>query len=236
MWSYGRPNVMAIQLGDSYGRIRIDASGARAGIEEAKCALSGFGTHLGSIVDVAIGNSIAMGLNRLTAALGDTASEIVSLGTDFESQMAIMSTAADTSVLSLEQLHDMALMVGGDTDLIGVSATSAADSITGLYKAGLSATEIFGDYNGYLAGTAELGGALRAAIDLAAASELDMVQPSQLAAVTPATFGGELEAEAERAEFINALIQVILFVIAQSVYLFSQFVRRFDLCLCPREG
>jgi hypothetical protein len=178
---------MTIQLGDIYGRIRIDASGARAGLDDAKGALSGFGAHLGRIVDVAIGNFIANGLNRLTAALGDTAREIVDLGTDFESQMAIMSTAADTTVLSMDQLHDMALKVGGDTDLIGVSATSAADSITGLYKAGLTATEIFGDYNGYLAGAAELGGALRAAIDLAAASELDMVQASQLAAVTLAT-------------------------------------------------
>lgn len=93
---------MAIQLGDIYGRIRIDASGARAGIEDAKGALTGFGSHLGTIVDVAIGNFIANGLNRLTTALGDTAREIMDLGADFESQMAVMSTAADTSVLSLD--------------------------------------------------------------------------------------------------------------------------------------
>jgi hypothetical protein len=90
--------------------------------------------------------------------------------------MAIMSTAVDTTELSIDKLHDIAVKVGGDTDLIGVSATGAADAITGLSKAGLSATEIFGNYNGYLEGTAELSGALRAAIDLAAASELDIVQ------------------------------------------------------------
>ncbi|NUM45998.1 MAG: phage tail tape measure protein, partial [Anaerolineales bacterium] len=91
----------------------------------------------------------------------------------------------------------------GDAKLVGVSASSAAEAITGLYKAGLSTNEIFGDMQGYLAGTAELGGALRASVDLAAASELDMVQASELAAITLATFGGEMETTEERAEFVN---------------------------------
>jgi len=101
-------------------------------------------------------------------------------------------------------MSDAALAVGSDTALVGVSASSSAEAITGLYKAGLSTSEIFGDLQGYLAGTAELGGALRASVDLAAASELDMVQASELAAITLATFGGEMETEAERAEFVNS--------------------------------
>jgi len=125
---------------------------------------------------------------------------------DFESAVVGLSIAGKESGLSFQEMHDAALQVGGDTSLLGVSASGAAESMTGLYKAGLTTTEIFGDLNGYLAGTVELGGALRGAIDLAASSELDMVQASDLAAITLATFGGELETEKERADFITGAL------------------------------
>ena len=125
--------------------------------------------------------------------------------------MAIMSTAVDPASLGVQSaaeamdiLSEASLAVGSDTALVGVSASTSAEAITGLYKAGLSTGEIFGDLQGYMAGTSELSGALRASIDLAASSELDMVQASELAAITLASFGGELTTEAERAEFINA--------------------------------
>ena len=47
--------------------------------------------------------------------------------------------------MSFDELHDAALTVGDDTRLMGVSASGAAESLTGLYKAGLSTTEIFGE-------------------------------------------------------------------------------------------
>jgi len=153
--------------------------------------------------------TIAGGLGAVTGAIGGMAAVIkttLPLAQDFQEQLVGLEIAASGSGLSFDQLHDAALAVGGDTSLLGVSATGAADAMTGLYKAGLSTTEIFGDLQGYLAGTAELGGALRAAIDLAAATELDMVQASDLAAVALATFGGELETEAERAEFVNSAL------------------------------
>lgn len=117
--------------------------------------------------------------------------------------MSILSIAAKDSGLSFDGLEKAALQVGGDISLIGVSASGSADAMTGLYKAGLTTTEIFGDLNGYMAGTTKLGGALRAAIDLAAASELDMVQASDLAAISLATFGSGLKTAEERAEFVN---------------------------------
>jgi len=153
--------------------------------------------------------ALAGGLAAVTGAVAGVAAVVHStlpLAQEFQDQLAGLSIAASSSGLSLDELHDAALSVGGDTRLLGVSATGAADSMTGLYKAGLSTTEIFGDLQGYMAGTAELGGALRAAIDLAAATELDMVKASDLAAVALATFGGELETEAERAEFINSAL------------------------------
>lgn len=138
--------------------------------------------------------------------------KVLGLGVDFETSMTRLSiaskgAAADSGMAFVEwqkQMEAAALAVGGDTRLLGVSASGAAESMTGLYKAGLSTVEIFGDLQSYMAGTAELGGALKASIDLAAATTLDMVQASDLAATTLATFGGELKTDAERADFVTA--------------------------------
>ena len=153
----------------------------------------------GKAAFLGVGAAVAIG----GVALAKFGLDAVGVARDFESQMAILSTAASNTGVSMETLSDAALAVGADTSLIGVSAAGAADAMTGLFKAGLSAGEVFGDLNGFMAGTAELGGALRASIDLAAASELDMVQASGLAAVALATFGGEAETAAERSQFIN---------------------------------
>lgn len=156
------------------------------------------------------GTAVIAGAAAAGGALVALGASSVGVAREFESSIAIMSTAVSPESLGVASaaeamsiLSDASLAVGSDTALVGVSASGAADAITGLYKAGLSTSEIFGDLQGYLAGTTELSGALRAAVDLAAASELDMVAASELAAVTLATFGGHLETEAERAEFIN---------------------------------
>ena len=112
---------------------------------------------------------------------------------DFEQNMAILNVAAKGYGLTLDELSAATLKVGGDTSLVGVDAMQTAESITNLFKAGLTAGEVFGDLDSYMAGTATLGGALRASIDLAAASELDMDRASEVAAITLATFGGGLE-------------------------------------------
>lgn len=127
----------------------------------------------------------------------------INMASDFQDQITVLGIAAGDTGLSLEELSELALQVGGDTSLIGVTATDAADAMTGLFKAGLTTTEVFGDLNGFMQGTTDLGGALRASIDLAAASELDMVQASDAAAKLLATFGGELETTEERAQFVN---------------------------------
>ena len=161
---------------------------------------------LGGIGKVAAGvmaAGVAVGAAAI-AGIGLVIKSTLPLASDFQSQLVGLQLAASQSGLSFDDLHDAALQVGGDTRLLGVSATGAADAMTGLFKAGLSATEIFGDVNAYMKEGAELGGALRASIDLAAATELDMVQASDLAAIALATFGGELETEEERANFVTA--------------------------------
>lgn len=159
---------------------------------------------LGGIGKIAAG-VMAAGVAAGAAAIAGVGAIIKStlpLAADFQAQLIGLQLAAGQSGLSFDELHDAALQIGGDARLLGVSATGAADAMTGLYKAGLTTTEIFGDVNAYMKEGAELGGALRAAIDLAAATELDMVQASDLAAIALATFGGELESEEERANFV----------------------------------
>lgn len=153
------------------------------------------------------GKGLAKGLEGLkpvgTALTGISAAGAASIGmmtnaaADFQSQVALMEVAARSSGTAFDELHDAALAVGGDTRLIGVSAVGAADSITNLYKAGLSTTEVFGDLNAYLEDGAELGGVLRASIDLAAASELDMASGAELVSVAMATYGIKAERASE---------------------------------------
>jgi len=157
-------------------------------IEKASGLGQKFGTSLQTIGKVALGAGLA-GITTAVAGLGAVIHKTVPMAVDFQSAVVDLGIAGKSSGLSLQELHDAALQVGGDTTLLGVSASGAAESMTGLYKAGLTTADIFGDLNGYLTGTTELGGALRGAIDLAAASELDMVQASDLAATTMATFG-----------------------------------------------
>jgi TP901 family phage tail tape measure protein len=170
------------------GRARTFGSGLQSAM---RGAVIGGGLVAGAIVGIGLAASRVFG-------------PTIDLAREFESAVVDMGIASANAGLSLDTLEDAAIAVGGDTKLLGVTASSGAEAITALFKAGLTSTEVFGDLNGYLAGTAELGGALRASIDLAAATELDMVQSSELAAIALSTFGGELETEEERAAFVEA--------------------------------
>ncbi|MEZ4542112.1 MAG: phage tail tape measure protein [Chloroflexota bacterium] len=195
-----------IDLGSALGKIIIDADDALKSTERLGGAMSGLMGPAGAMGGAVLAAGAAAG--GALVALGASS---VGIASEFQSSMAIMSTAVSPESLGVNStaeamaiLSDASLAVGADTALVGVSASSASEAMTGLYKAGLSTGEIFGDLQGYLAGTAELGGALRASIDLAAASELDMVQASDLAAITLATFGGGLETTEERAAFVES--------------------------------
>ena len=200
---------MSSPLGEAFIPIRAVLDKLDGDLDQARGKVEGALGKIGSTLQnagvLAISGAMA-GIGAAVGAVGLILKSSIPLAADFQSQVVGLGIAASSSGISLDQLHDAALQVGGDTQLVGVSATGAADAMTGLYKAGLTTTEIFGDLQGYMAGTVDLGGALRAAIDLAAATELDMVQASDLASVALATFGGELESETERAEFINAAL------------------------------
>jgi len=147
---------------------------------------------LGSVVtgiSTAMATAAISAVTQITKGLVNLGKESFVLAGDFQSQMTRLSIAASGAGVGFEDLHEAALLVGGDTRLLGVSATGAADAMTGLFKAGLKTTDIFGDLNAYMNEGAQLGGVLRASIDLAAATELDMVAASELASTTMTQFG-----------------------------------------------
>ncbi|MFA5166649.1 MAG: phage tail tape measure protein [Candidatus Paceibacterota bacterium] len=155
-------------------------------------------------LEVAVGNALVeVGKLALEAgkAIYNFGAESVTMATDFQTSMVELRNAAGDSGLSIDDLGNLALRVGGDTKVLGASATGAADAMINLYKAGLQDNAIFGDMQGYLAGTADLGGLLKASFDLAAASELDVAQASELGVVALSIFGNELETDAEKGQF-----------------------------------
>ncbi len=179
---------MAIQLGSAYGKVDLDAQGVQRGARQAQDALGGLEKSVNDVFNFSMGNLAAQGIGKLIASAGELYSETQSLATGFESQMAIMSTAVDPATASMETLKDAAFAVGSDITLVGIDAEQAADAMTGLFKSGKDVSDVFGDLDAYMAGNVELGGILRASIDLQAASMLDLSGATGLVNATMSTY------------------------------------------------
>ena len=178
---------MGVELGSAVGKIEIDSSGVQSGIDAARRSLQGAESSLASLGGSATrAGAGLMGLGAPLVGFGAAAAKVAG---DFEGQMNVLAVAAKGGSTSLEDLRSVAIQAGSDVKLVGVSASDVAGAMTNFSKAGLDTNAMLGNMQGYLGGTAELGGALRAAIDLAAASELDLDQASQLVVTTMSTFG-----------------------------------------------
>lgn len=144
---------------------------------------------LGDVMKTAVGFAVGQVAYKAVGAVTGSIKEAIGTAATFEQQINILGVAARSSGTGLGTLSEAALKVGADTRLVGITATQTADAVTGLYKAGLKTSDIFGDLNGYMKGNIELGGALRAAVDLQAASELNLAYASEAVAVAMATYG-----------------------------------------------
>lgn len=194
---------MANQIASLYAVIGADLTGLNNGLMQARGDLQGFEAHLASAGKSARGLGIGL-TATVTAPVIAMGKEMVESASAFEAATNILGVAARDSGTSLAELQAAALRAGGDTKLLGVDAMQSADAMTTFYKAGMSTKDILGDLQGYLAGTAEVGGAFRAAVDLAAASDIDLAQASDAVAIAMATFG--LNAE-DSAGIANAFVQ-----------------------------
>ena len=77
---------------------------------------------------------LSAGVSLPLIAIGKQAVEVAST---FESQMNVLGVAARSSGTAMGDLSKAAILVGADTQLVGISASEAADAMTNFYKAGI---------------------------------------------------------------------------------------------------
>jgi len=164
-------------------------------------AMSGVIIGAASAVTSAI---IDMSVKGIKAMVG-LASESVNMAKDFQGAAVRLNIAggveAQAAAENFGGLSEIALAVGDDTRLMGVTASGAAQALTNLLKANVTLTEAMGDTNAYMKEGAMLGGVLGASINLAAATELDMVQASDFASITMSQFGLTAEGVASSLDY-----------------------------------
>ena len=179
---------MPVDLGSAVLKLTADATALNTALNNAENNVKGFGTRVGAAMSN-VGRTLTMGVSAPLIGLGAHAVKEVG---SFEQQINILGTHVDSTEASLQDLRQAAMDVGADTQLVGIDAAEAADALDTLYKSGLDTADIFGSeggLNSYLNEGADLAGALRASIDLAAASDINLAQASDAVAIAMKTFG-----------------------------------------------
>ncbi|UZQ51584.1 phage tail tape measure protein [Clostridium kluyveri] len=139
-------------------------------------------TKIGGSISSA-GKSVTMGV---TVPLVGAAAAAVKVGNDFETSMSQAAGALDKPMSQMTSLRELALKTGQDTQF---SATEAGNAITELAKGGLTEAQI-------------KGGSLKATMDLAAASSMDLGTAANTVVQAMGAFG--LSAN-QSSQAVNAL-------------------------------
>ena len=192
--------ISAQGLGSAVLELGVDDTKLNAGMDNAEQTTSQKMGSMGASATRA-GAVMTAGLTVPIVAFGAAG---VGVAADFQSQMNILMVSSGDANIPMETLADTALKIGADTELVGISASEAAEALDNFYKAGLTTNDMFGDLNGYLEDGDSLSGAMRAAIDLQAASELDLARASDVVSIAMKTYG--LDAD-DAASIANNFVQ-----------------------------
>lgn len=130
-----------------------------------------------------VGKKLTLGL---TTPLAGVAGAAIKVGDDFETSMSQAAGALDKPMSQMGSLRELALKTGQDTQF---SATEAGNAITELAKGGLTEAQI-------------KGGALKATMDLAASSGMELGNAANTVVQAMGAFG--LSAS-DSAKAVNAL-------------------------------
>jgi TP901 family phage tail tape measure protein len=144
------------------GMSKASAATMRLG-ESAKASQ----TSANKSFDMAGKGAVIMG-GAIVAGLGLA----VGKSMEFEQSMSAVGAATQATAGTLGQLRDAAMKAGADTKY---SATEAADGITEMAKAGVSAKDI-------------MGGGLTGALSLAAAGQIDVAEAAGIASTAMTQF------------------------------------------------
>lgn len=116
---------------------------------------------------------VGAGLLTIGAAAAAAVALAVKSFADFDAQMSQVQSLSHATAAEMDTLRNAALTMGQG---IGFSATQVADAETELVKAGISVKDI-------------MGGALKGALDLAAAGQINVAEATEIAATAMTQFG-----------------------------------------------
>lgn len=155
-------------------KLKADITGFVAGLATASRSASQFSTGLnqGAVKGGQGFTALSTGALAVGAAAAAGLGLAVSKFAEFDQAMSQVEAATHASASTMDQLRAAALEAGASTVF---SATEAAQGVTALAKAGVSAADI-------------LGGGLAGALSLAAAGELDVGSAAEIAATALTQF------------------------------------------------
>ncbi len=140
---------MAIRLGSAYGKVEIDSSGVKSGVDSA---LGSFEKLKGGVAKVGqtlqqLGTFMTATFTVPLALAGRSA---IRTFADYEKAMNILGSVSGATAEEMEKLSKLAKDLGADLTLPGTSAADAAEAMAELAKAGLSVNEIMSAAKGVL--------------------------------------------------------------------------------------
>jgi hypothetical protein len=100
---------MALNLGTVYAQANLDTSRFRSGVSEVRGLVGTLNASLRTIGDVAIGVSLARGIERIVSELSKIPKALIDVNRDMESLTASMTAALDNAALQTAQSWEEAL-------------------------------------------------------------------------------------------------------------------------------
>lgn len=149
---------MATPVAGIYGVVAVDLQKALGGLREFRSRLLSASINLKTLRDQAKVTGAAMSAALTVPALIAAKSAIDMVG-DYEKAMSIFQTITKATGADMDEAAALAVKLGNDISLPGISAGNAADALSQLAKGGLSARNAMD--------------ALRGTLQLASAGELD---------------------------------------------------------------
>lgn len=141
-------------------------------LSEASEETKGFGDGLKGALQVAAGNLISSGISNITDAAKEAAEYVVEVGSAFESSMSKVEALSGASQEELDRMSDAAKRLGSNTKF---SAKEVADGFSYMALAGWDTQEMLSAIDGI--------------VNLAAASEMDLAEASDMVTDYLSAFG-----------------------------------------------
>lgn len=140
---------MAIQLGSAYGKVSIDSSGVKSGVDSANKSLGSMenaAKKLGATLQN-VGRAMTVAFTIPLALAGRSALKTFQ---EYEKSMNILGSVSNATAEEMKKLADLAKELGADLTLPGTSAADAAQAMAELAKAGMSVNDIMAASKGVL--------------------------------------------------------------------------------------